>query len=307
MLTFDKAFDMWLNWSFDNLKDNTAQPMRSRYERHLRRSIGRLLLDTMDEVRARKVIRNLKRKGLDQPTIKQCINMINSIYTAARELGHWQGKSPLYGLRVKQSRHRRIRTLSKGQCLDIINAFKAASRPLYWTISVLCYRLGMRPSEVLSLRPMDIVIDTIIVPDVKTPTGQAKTRRLFIRSQMVREAVDYLLGLPVLRHERFFPRYVDHRFVRNVFASLGHNVKVDPKDTVNRISLYTLRHCYATHMLEAGADIKQVQAAMGHDSLQSTMVYLHASNKAGREGQEILDAVLDKTDKPNLRVMQGGK
>ena len=60
-------------------------------------------------------------------------------------------------------------------------------------------------------------------------------------------------------------------------------------------------------MLEAGADIKQVQAAMGHDDLQSTMVYLHASNKAGRVGQEILDAELDKQNTPNLRVMTGGK
>jgi site-specific recombinase XerD len=147
----------------------------------------------------------------------------------------------------------------------------------------------------------------ILVPDVKNPNGQAKTRKLFLNSTMVKRAVEYLLGLPVLRHERFFPKYVDHRYVENVFASLGHNVKVDPKDTVNRISLYTLRHCYATHMLEAGADIKQVQAAMGHDNLQSTMVYLHASNMAGKEGQEILDAVLDKPDKPDLRVMNGGK
>ncbi|MHC4757085.1 MAG: tyrosine-type recombinase/integrase [Planctomycetota bacterium] len=260
----------------------------------------------MDEVRARKVIRNLKLKGLDQPTIKQCINMINSIYNACREVGHWQGKSPLYGLRIKQSKHRRIRTLSIAQCLSILNAFKAASRPLYWVIAVFCYRLGMRPAEVLSLRPMDIVGDTIIVPDVKTPTGNHKTRKLFLNSTVVKEAVAYLERLPVKRHERFFPKKIDTEYVNRIFSSEGHNEGIDSRDTVNRVTLYTLRHSYATQMLENGADLKQVQAAMGHDSLASTMVYLHAANTAGREGQAILDAVLDEAGKPELKVINGG-
>jgi integrase len=59
-------------------------------------------------------------------------------------------------------------------------------------------------------------------------------------------------------------------------------------------------------MLEAGADIGQVQAAMGHDNLNSTMVYLHASNKAGREGAQILADSLAVAGKPELRMIKGG-
>ena len=307
MINFNEAFDMWQDWAVDNLKGNTSQPMRSRYERHLRRSVGRLLLDTMDEPRARKVIRNLKRKGLDKPTIKQCINTLNSIYNAMREIGQWQGKSPLFGMRITGSKRRRIRTLSTGQCHDILSAFKAASRPLYWTLAVLCYHCGMRPSEVLSLRPMDISGDTITVPNVKTPTGQQKTRRVFVLTDQAVAAVAYLMSLPVEVYDRFYPLTVDTRYVNTILSSLGHNENVSVRDRVNRISLYTLRHSYATHMLEEGADIHQVQAAMGHDNLNSTMVYLHASNKAGREGQEILAAALNRTGKPELRAINGGK
>jgi integrase len=306
MINFDKAFELWQDWSEDNLKGNTAQPMRSRYIRHLSRSVGRLLLDSMDESRARKVIRNLKRKGLDQPTIKQCMNMLNSIYNAMREMGHWQGKSPLFGMKVRQSKHRRLRILSKEQCLILLYAFKTGPRFLYYTLAVLCYHCGMRPSEVLKLRPMDISNYTITVPDVKTPTGHTKTRQVFALSPEATEAIDYLLSLPVENHERFYPLSVDSRYVNRIISSVGHNEGIDPQDRTNRISLYTLRHSFATHMLEAGADIGQVQAAMGHDNLNSTMVYLHASNKAGREGAQILADSLAVAGKPELRMIKGG-
>ena len=306
MLTFNEAFEVWQDWAADNLKGNTSQPMRSRYERHLRRSIGRILLKTMDEVRARKVIRNLKRKGLDKPTIKQCINVINSIYNAMAEMGHWQGKSPLYGMKVRHSKHRRIRTLTKSQCHNILSAFKGASRPLYYTLAVLCYHSGMRPSEVLSLRPMDVSGDTITVPDVKTPTGQQKTRKVFLLTPEAKAAGEYLQGLPVEAHQRFFPKTIDTRYVNRIITGLGHNVNVSVRDRVNRISLYTLRHSFATHMLDEGADIRQVQAAMGHDNLASTMVYLHTSNKAGREGTQILADGLAGAGKPELRIINGG-
>jgi len=153
---------------------------------------------------------------------------------------------------------------------------------------------------------MDISGDTITVPNVKTPTGVQKTRKVFILTDEAAEAVLTLLMLPVEDHDRFYPLTVDTRYVNGVLSSLGHNVGVASRDRVNRISLYTLRHSYATHMLEEGADIHQVQAAMGHDNLNSTMVYLHASNKAGREGQEILAAGLAKTGKPELRAINGG-
>jgi site-specific recombinase XerD len=57
-----------------------------------------------------------------------------------------------------------------------------------------------------------------------------------------------------------------------------------------RVTTHTLRHSYATHLLEAGVSLRLIQQYLGHRSLQATMIYLHLTSL----GQEQARATINK-------------
>ena len=57
------------------------------------------------------------------------------------------------------------------------------------------------------------------------------------------------------------------------------------------VSPHTLRHCYATHLLEAGTDLRTIQMLLGHAKLEHTAVYLHLSQKHLTAVANPLDAI----------------
>ena len=63
-----------------------------------------------------------------------------------------------------------------------------------------------------------------------------------------------------------------------------------------RISVHTLRHSYATHLLEAGVNIRRIQQYLGHHSLNSTMIYLHLTTQGHERAYDIINELMKGDD-----------
>ena len=79
------------------------------------------------------------------------------------------------------------------------------------------------------------------------------------------------------------PSYVQGAF-RRVSKQLGIHYP--------GVSIHTLRHCYATHLLEAGVNIRLIQQYMGHRFLETTMRYLHLTRKGQEDAFHIIDEAM---------------
>jgi site-specific recombinase XerD len=71
--------------------------------------------------------------------------------------------------------------------------------------------------------------------------------------------------------------------MRQVVAQLGFRKSV---------CVHTLRHSYATHLLEAGVNLRLIQQYLGHSSLQTTMIYLHLTSTGQELAREAIERIM---------------
>lgn len=155
--------------------------------------------------------------------------------------------------------------------------------PFYYrdkTILELLYATGMRASEIASLKIRDINLDVGYV----RCTGKGNKERIVPVSKIgVSSVRDYLVGLrPKLekpfsqdilflsRTGRPMGRIEIWRMVKKYAMRAGM-----PKS----VTAHTLRHCFATHMLSGGADLRSIQEMLGHVDISTTQIYTHVDNE----------------------------
>jgi len=161
--------------------------------------------------------------------------------------------------------------LSQEEIWSIINAPNNIKHRL---LLMTTYSAGLRASEVLALKAEHIDSKRMLIK----VTGKGGKQRYTLLSQIL---------LPQLRqyYKTFRPEillFPSHRKGKPLTYETIRCVyeKARKKARVKRgAGIHTLRHSFATHLLEAGYDIRKIQVLMGHSRLTTTMIYLHVSRE----------------------------
>lgn len=152
-------------------------------------------------------------------------------------------------------------------------------------ILTTCYAGGLRVSEVTRLRNRHIDSSRMTV---RIQQGKGKKDRLVPLSetllQLLREYWRIVRPPDWLFPGRCADRPITTRSVQRVFARAREAARIDSKATV-----HTLRHSFATHLLEAGTNVRTIQLLLGHSSLRTTAAYIHVSTQGLLETTSPLD------------------
>jgi len=173
--------------------------------------------------------------------------------------------------------------------------FAAAVNQQHRALLMTTYAGGFRVSEVVRLRPADI-----------------DSQRMMIRIVCGKRAKDrYTLLSPRLLHELraywqtyrprtwLFPsRNPDRPFNDDKARAVFNQAKAQAGIRKGG-SIHVLRHCFATHLLEAGVDLRTIQILMGHSAISSTVWYLHLTRKTLQGTRSPLD-LLDLSQLPSF-------
>ena len=139
----------------------------------------------------------------------------------------------------------------------------------------LLYATGLRVSELVSLKLRDVNL----AAGYLLTMGKGNKERLVPIGETARKAVDEYISACHMNDQQFlFISRLGKRMTRQAFWNILKK-RAREAGLMKTISPHTLRHSFATHLLENGADLRSVQIMLGHADLSTTQIYTHVTRE----------------------------
>lgn len=177
--------------------------------------------------------------------------------------------------------------LTKEQVWDIISSPKNIKHRL---MLMTAYSAGLRAGEVITLKPEHIESNRMLI---KVVDGKGnKDRYTLLSVKLLKELRDYYKEYHPQSY--LFPSTFSKRKEEPLCYESFRSIYEEARKKAgikNGKGLHTLRHSFATHLLEAGYDIRKIQVLMGHTRLSTTMIYLYVSRETLSKVSSPLDLI----------------
>ncbi len=207
----------------------------------------------------------INNKGLGSASVDQTINSLVMLYKHLY-------KQPFILEEIARPRsERRIPIVLSRE--EVIKIFDVTDNPTHKLLLQLMYSSGLRVSEVVNLRVQDIQLDNLTL---FVRGGKGHKDRITVFSQTLKPSLlRYMSGKEAKEHLFMTQRGGKYttRTLQKVFEQAIKKAHLQKS-----ASCHTLRHCFATHLLESGTDIRYIQNLLGHASITTTNIYTKVRN-----------------------------
>ncbi|HDM89656.1 MAG: site-specific tyrosine recombinase XerD [Candidatus Hydrothermota bacterium] len=263
------------------LSQNTVEAYRRDLEQFLefaREALGRTDPLTYDRKEIRNYISALMSHGFRRKSVQRKLSALRRFYNFLQRRGLVE-KNPATGIGPIRAEKILPQVIPEKKLQEMLDAWKPSS-PLEKrdkAIIELLYSSGLRASEITGLKPDDIDLKA---GEVRVIGKGNKERVLPLGSRAIDAMENYLAVREDLK-----PR-TDYIFINKNGTKLGRRgLWLIIKRRFERLALlfnvhpHTLRHSFATHLLNRGADLRSIQELLGHSSIGTTQVYTHLSGE----------------------------
>lgn len=208
----------------------------------------------------------LKSNGVSGSTLNVHLNALKFV------MEHILGKKFVVNIRYSKTPNRVPIVLSQEEVFRLIWVIKNKKHNL---MMKLMYGAGLRVSELVHLRVRDLELENNFGWVRK---GKGDKDRLFIIAENINQKFQEYIRENNLgpdswlfhgNKRRHLSQKSVYEIVRKSAKKAGIKKKVHP---------HTLRHSFSTHLIENGYDVSSVQSLLGHNSMETTMVYIHMAN-----------------------------
>lgn len=223
-------------------------------------------LDKVNTTQLREyLLEHLREKKLSERSINYYNSVIRFVYEVTLDKIINTKQLPMYKKKKKL-----LKTLTKDE-LGLF--FGSCTNYMYKTIFMLIYGSGLRISEAANLKTKDIDSANmrIFIRD-----GKGKKERYTILSKTTLDMLrEYYKRYRPCNEEGYLFLNSDERPLQVERIRVFFRKYIKMCGLVDSVTVHSLRHCFATHLIEQGASLLQVKELLGHSSIRSTMEYLH--------------------------------
>lgn len=295
-ISFSEVWGKYFPQAQADRGETAIRTEKTLYEKWIKPVIADRALPEIAAIHLEKVKSNMAKAGRAPRSIQYALAVIRQVFNYAKRNDLFTGDNPVGKVKMPKFDNKRTRFLTRDEADRLLKALHEVSTETH-DHALMSLRTGMRAGEIWSLQWSDVDIDRGLITicrGMSNPTGtkNSKSRPAFLTEELKamlrarRPATPNPTalvfpgrgGVKIKQASDTFDRVVDR---------LGLNAGIT--DTRQKVTFHTLRHTFASWLVENGTDLYTVKELLGHSDFKMTARYAHL-------GENTLQAAVKKLD-----------